>query len=223
VHTAAAELGIGQIPEDNDFRFVDWYPGPDRYPCCGYHCQTCPGGLGEDADPYYCANNSPVRAPPCKPCCEYAHRWHSLPLSSSESAVRCACLACGCDVACFVACHAPASAHHSCAVVQKGTSMWFYTWQDCDMINATRTNPEIYCGRESISCDMYMPSEGLGDRLKEMGRKYREFSRSSRRWQKEYARGHCKLNALGARYSDMTQGKGVRGARHDVCCSALPG
>jgi hypothetical protein len=61
VHKTAAELGIGQIPEDNDFRFVDWYPDSSRYPCCGYHCQTCPGGLGEDADPYYCANKSPVR------------------------------------------------------------------------------------------------------------------------------------------------------------------
>jgi hypothetical protein len=24
VHRGAAELGIGEIPEDNDFRFVDW-------------------------------------------------------------------------------------------------------------------------------------------------------------------------------------------------------
>ena len=24
VHKAAAELGIGEIPEDNDFRFADW-------------------------------------------------------------------------------------------------------------------------------------------------------------------------------------------------------
>jgi hypothetical protein len=60
-HNAASELGIGSIPEDNDFRFVDWYPEADRAPCCGYHCQTCPGGLGETADPYYCANDSPVR------------------------------------------------------------------------------------------------------------------------------------------------------------------
>jgi hypothetical protein len=61
VHKAAGELGIGQIPEDSDFRFVDWYPDNRRSPCCGYHCQTCPGGLPEDASPYYCAKNSPVR------------------------------------------------------------------------------------------------------------------------------------------------------------------
>ena len=24
VHRGAAELGIGEIPEDNDFRFADW-------------------------------------------------------------------------------------------------------------------------------------------------------------------------------------------------------
>ena len=34
------------------------YPDETRYPCCGYHCQTCNGNDAED--PYYCPN-SPVR------------------------------------------------------------------------------------------------------------------------------------------------------------------
>ena len=60
------QCSAGEIPEDNDFRFVDWFPEPvgaddGRFPCCGYHCQLCPGGLGENGDPYFCANNSPVR------------------------------------------------------------------------------------------------------------------------------------------------------------------
>ena len=35
------------------------YPDETRYPCCGYHCQTCTGN--EVEDPYYCPN-SPVRS-----------------------------------------------------------------------------------------------------------------------------------------------------------------
>ena len=50
-----------QVPEDQDFRFVDWYPDEHRSSCCGYHCQKCPGGLSKDAEPYFCANDSPVR------------------------------------------------------------------------------------------------------------------------------------------------------------------
>jgi hypothetical protein len=61
VRNAAADLGIGEIPRDNDFRFVDCYPNNDRAPCCGYHYnETCPGGLGEEAEPIT-GNNSPVR------------------------------------------------------------------------------------------------------------------------------------------------------------------
>ena len=119
----AAQLGrtcaqhsccAGEIPEDNDFQFVDWYPDSSRYPCCGYHCQTCPGGLGENADPYYCANNSP-----------------------------------------------------------KGTSMWFYTWQDCDFIYATR-NPDTYCNEATSDCAAY-PEPDLRTRLTEMADAYVQF------------------------------------------------
>ena len=31
VHKAAAELGIGEIPEDNDFRFADWCAASDAF------------------------------------------------------------------------------------------------------------------------------------------------------------------------------------------------
>jgi hypothetical protein len=97
----------GAIPEDNDFRFVDWTPDASRAPCCGYHCQTCPGGLigekevdgAEEVDdyeelddyevkdddkevdgagnPYYCANQSPVRISldtSEDPCCNIIER-----------------------------------------------------------------------------------------------------------------------------------------------------
>jgi hypothetical protein len=90
--------------------------------------------------------------------------------------------------------------------MQKGTSMWFYTWQDCDMIYASR-NPDTYCSRPGISCDAY--PQDLHTRLNDMATKYKEFRANNKAWQTEYARGHCKLNHLAARYSIITNG-GVR-------------
>ena len=103
---------------------MDWYPEDmsittptkphGRYPCCGYHCQTCSGDVSED--PYYCAKSSP-----------------------------------------------------------KGTSFWFYTWQDCDFIYATR-NPDTYCGQAYANCNSYYQgSEGVHTQLGEMAKAYYDF------------------------------------------------
>jgi hypothetical protein len=138
VHRGAAELGIGEIPEDNDFRFVDWKPDSSRYPCCGYHCQTCAGNDNED--PYYCPNS-------------------------------------------------PA-----------GTSFWFYTWQDCDLIYATRQGQNEYCADTYKKCGDYKGSD-FGKQLTELGTAYAQFKGNNLAWQEEYARGHCKLNNIGAIYS----------------------
>jgi hypothetical protein len=70
--------------------------------------------------------------------------------------------------------------------------MWFYTWQDCDMIYATR-NKETYCAQPFVSCDAFPESQGLHEKLGEMAAAYASFQSNSEAWQTEYARGHCKL------------------------------
>jgi hypothetical protein len=89
--------------------------------------------------------------------------------------------------------------------------MWFYTWQDCDMIYATR-NKETYCAQPFADCDAFPESKGLHEKLSEMAEAYAMFQSNSKEWQTEYARGHCKLNDLGARWSTASKG-GVRHPR----------
>jgi hypothetical protein len=73
------------------------------------------------------------------------------------------------------------------------------------MVYASR-NPDTYCEQAFVTCDAYSESDGLHARLQEMAGKYCQFRQSNQMWQKEYARGHCKLNNLGARYSVASKG-----------------
>jgi hypothetical protein len=85
--------------------------------------------------------------------------------------------------------------------VQSGTSFWFYTWQDCDLIYSTRTPLDKYCSTDGKDCSLWK-----GDRsemvpaLKAMGEAYATFASKNEVWQQEFAAGHCKLNNLGALY-----------------------
>ena len=54
--------------------------------------------------------------------------------------------------------------------------MWFYTWQDCDFIYATR-NPTTYCSQSNIDCSTY--DGNLQDRLAEMSKAYADFRGSN--------------------------------------------
>ena len=88
--------------------------------------------------------------------------------------------------------------------MQKGTSFWFYTWQDCDLIYSTRTEPAEYC-EGTVDCSVYEGGDlkALGSALTELAEYYAEFRSNNEEWQKEYAYGHCKLNNMGAIYSDF--------------------
>ena len=110
-----------------------------------------------------------------------------------------------------------------CCCVQAGTSMWFYTWQDCDFIYATR-NREKYCDDSFKTCAPYPnvqkndgsldEASGLQQQLQYMKEAYDTFKggAGNKYWQEYYARGHCKLNHLGARYTQASpsSGQGVR-------------
>ena len=32
--------------------------------------------------------------------------------------------------------------------MQKDTTFWFYTWQDCDLVYASRLGEQAYCARD---------------------------------------------------------------------------
>lgn len=88
----------------------------------------------------------------------------------------------------------------SIAPLQAGTSFWFYTWQDCDLIYATRQGQDKYCADASKKCGAYKGSD-FGKQLTALGTAYAQFKGNNLAWQEEYARGHCKLNNIGAVYS----------------------
>ena len=89
-------------------------------------------------------------------------------------------------------------------VLQKGTSFWFYTWQDCDLIYSTRTDPAKYCDGP-VDCGRYAGGDlkALGKQLTQLAGYYAQFRGNNEAWQQEYAYGHCKLNNMGAIYSEF--------------------
>ena len=97
--------------------------------------------------------------------------------------------------------------------LQKGTSFWFYTWQDCDLIYSSRTPVEQYCAGPQ-DCTKYTKPD-LGKQLKELAGYYADFRGNNELWQTEYAAGHCKLNNMGAIYSPNA----VRTAPASMLCN----
>ena len=67
--------------------------------------------------------------------------------------------------------------------MQKDTSFWFYTWQDCDLIYASRTEVSKYCSGPK-DCARYEPGPtDLGAQLKLMGGLYQQFRKDTGAWQ----------------------------------------
>ena len=109
--------------------------------------------------------------------------------------------------------------HHVLLCVQAGTGFWPYTWQDCDLKRAagasgTEVAVKAYCEQNHIDCSSWASHRELMTHLQKAAEAYSRFSHATNgntQWQKEYAAAHCKLNHLGATYSQAANGgRGVR-------------